>query len=100
MTDLVKKCRDVAYESRSHDGESEALNDAADEIERLRALHLERTKLTTKALNERDQNAAEIGRLRRALVNLKVRAYELGQRELHDQALEALQTTAGEGQKR
>lgn len=33
----------------------------------------------------------EVARLRRALDNIKIRAYELGQRELHDMALAPLQ---------
>jgi hypothetical protein len=32
----------------------------------------------------------ELARLRRALDNIKIRAYELNQREIHDMALEAL----------
>jgi hypothetical protein len=40
--------------------------------------------------------AKEIKRLRRALDNIKVRAYELGQRELHDQALAALESDSDE----
>ena len=36
--------------------------------------------------------ASEIKRLRRALDDIKVRSYELGQREIHDMALAALET--------
>ncbi len=38
----------------------------------------------------------QIARLRRALDNIKIRGYELGQREIHDMALAALEPT-GEG---
>ena len=37
------------------------------------------------------QNADKIDELRRAIDNIKVRAYELGQKELHDMALAALE---------
>lgn len=42
------------------------------------------------------RNYEEISRLRRALDNIKVRAYELNQKELHDMALEALQDGSGD----
>lgn len=42
------------------------------------------------AIESLREQRAEIKRLRRALDNIKVRAYELGQIELHDQALRAL----------
>jgi len=60
-----------------------ALHESYKDIDRLESEDLFlRTQLA-----EKD---AEIERLRRALDNLKVRAYELGSKELHDMALEAL----------
>lgn len=38
-----------------------------------------------------DAEASDTATLRRALDRIKVRSYELGQKELHDMALEALQ---------
>ena len=38
-----------------------------------------------------EKQADEIDGLRRSLDNIKVRAYELGQKELHDMALKPLQ---------
>jgi len=74
-------------------GGNVALTKAADEIERLQALHLERTKSTHMALTERE---AENVRLRHVLDNIKIRGYELGQKEIHDMALEALAAVADE----
>ena len=42
---------------------------------------------------ERDAQEVRIQQLRRALDNIKIRAYELGQPELHDMALAALKET-------
>ena len=39
---------------------------------------------------------AENAKLRRAIDNIKIRSYELGQRELHDMALDALKETDDE----
>jgi hypothetical protein len=39
---------------------------------------------------------AEVERLRRRIDNIKIRSYELGQKELHNMALEALQEVGDE----
>jgi hypothetical protein len=38
----------------------------------------------------------EVKRLRRRIDNIKIRSYELGQKELHNMALEALQDAGDE----
>lgn len=48
-----------------------------------------KVELCTSCLHEKDKG--EIKRLRRSLDSIKVRAYELGQKELHDMALKTLE---------
>lgn len=43
------------------------------------------------AANRIAELEAEVNRMRRALDNIKIRGHELGQREMHDMALAALQ---------
>jgi len=50
----------------------------------------EQTRLLDMSANREAKLITELKALRRGVDNLKVRAYELGQRELHDMALELL----------
>ena len=68
------------------------------EIERLEAELAESERQTRAQLSrvgQRDRRIerleAKVAKLRRSLDNIKVRGYELGQKEIHDMALEALQ---------
>lgn len=65
----------------------EQLAAANAEVERLRALHLERTKSSERWLNERDQALAEVERLKAKLEN----TVGLANRGLEDRAIEIAQ---------
>lgn len=47
-------------------------------------------KDTQRLIERLREESEEVAEMRRSLDNIKVRAYELGQRELHDMALAAL----------
>ena len=67
MSDLIERLHDVASASRNHDGETDALIDAADEIERL-TNELREVKLHAEALLDGGGDEA-IYHLRKALDN-------------------------------
>ena len=71
MSDLVERLHKV------DDWPREICREAADEIERLHDLHLERTKLTSKMIAERDDARVQAERLRAALEELREKYEEL-----------------------
>jgi hypothetical protein len=75
--------------------EGDALRRAADRIQELEEWNQQAQSLNGLLELRIQELEAERVRLRRALDNIKIRSYELNERELHDMALEALRGEEG-----